>query len=161
MKDFLDVIYTDHEISNTKINKILSGIPYYQGCYSKSELINLPKKIGSYIINMENAFDENGNGLPGTHWCSLFVGTEKCLYIDSFGVIYPTEVKDFCQDKILNYNKTQIQSLDSSCCGYYEMYFVDMITNGNTLKACLDPFYKTLFDLNDEILLKYYLFHKK
>jgi hypothetical protein len=58
---------------------------------SKDEL---NKDYDNFVINLSNANE------PGTHWVALVLNDKKKLayYFDSFGLIYPKEVYDFCYD---------------------------------------------------------------
>lgn len=71
---------------------------------------------GSYILNLGNK-----------HWTSLFIKDGHGFYFDSYGVIYPREVKIFCNNII--YSDDTIQSLNSILCGYYCLYFLYWMTN--------------------------------
>ena len=100
-----------NSLSNVDIENILKSKNI-----SVNEIISkdlLPEKLknGWYIINLQNHNDGSG-----THWVCLKVGTPN-LYFDSFGVIYPAII-----DKKLNnvvYNIKQIQSFESSACGWF------------------------------------------
>jgi hypothetical protein len=99
----------------------------------KDELLKLPnlKYNRSYIINMENEFDEEGKPNSGSHWTCFQVNlypngkTEGC-YFDSFGQSAPRAVAEFCgQD--LPHSTKDIQSLMASCCGYYCLAYLHYI----------------------------------
>jgi len=77
----------------------------------------------SYIINMENEFDEDGERNTGSHYTCFQVnkypnGQIAGIYFDSFGQPPPQEVEDFTKIK-LPYNTKDIQSLMNSACGWY------------------------------------------
>jgi hypothetical protein len=80
------------------------------------DLIHYELIDGSYILNMNNK-----------HWVALFVKNSKGTYFDSFGVIYPLEVKQFCNNII--FSDDQIQSIDSVLCGYFCLFFLYWMTN--------------------------------
>ena len=85
----------------------------------------------SYIINMENEFDEDGQRNSGSHYTCFQVNkypngkTEK-VYFDSFGMPPPQIVEDFCGGKVPYQNK-DIQSLMNSACGWYCLAFLHYI----------------------------------
>lgn len=85
----------------------------------------------SYIINMENEFDEDGQRNSGSHYTCFQVNkypngkTEK-VYFDSFGMPPPQIVEDFCGGKVPYQNK-DIQSLMNSACGWYCLAFLHFI----------------------------------
>jgi hypothetical protein len=70
----------------------------------------------SYILNLGNK-----------HWTCLYFKNNKGLYFDSYGIIYPKIIKQFCPNII--YNKDNIQSLNSVLCGYYCLFFLYWMTN--------------------------------
>ena len=80
------------------------------------DILKYPLLDGSYILN-----------LGDTHWCALFVKNKCGMYFDSFGQIYPTEVKQFCPN--ITYSTDIIQSLNSILCGYFCLYFCYYFTN--------------------------------
>jgi hypothetical protein len=71
---------------------------------------------GSYVLNLGNQ-----------HWTGLYVIDQVGVYFDPFGVIYPVEVKKFCQNII--YSDDQIQPIKSVLCGYYVLAFLYFMTN--------------------------------
>ena len=80
------------------------------------DLINYNLLDGSYILNLNNM-----------HWTALFIKDKNGFYFDSYGIIFPIEVKKFCP--IIIYSDDQIQSLNSVLCGYYCLYFLFFMTN--------------------------------
>lgn len=80
------------------------------------DLLKYPFLDGSYILNLGNK-----------HWTCLFVKNSKGFYYDSYGVIYPKEVKIFCPNVI--YSNDNMQSLNSVLCGYFCLYFLYWMTN--------------------------------
>jgi hypothetical protein len=90
----------------------------------------LPKELKynkGYIINMEAELDDKGQPNDGSHWVAFQIekgtdGVIRPMYLDSFGLGPPTEVSEkvekFCGKK-LPYNSKDIQSIMSSCCGWY------------------------------------------
>jgi len=102
------------------------GIPLEKVCF-KDEL---PKKIAynrSYIINLDNSIDEEGNDNEGTHWTCLQVnkypdGKIEPFFFDPYGAHPSESVKKFVLDntgKKLPYNTKDIQSLMNNACGYF------------------------------------------
>ena len=98
-----------------------------EGVYFKDQL---PKKIKpnmAYIINMENALDENGRPNDGSHWTCLQVNkypNDKVepFYFDSYGAPPPENVKNVVLDTFgqkLPFSKRDIQSLMNNACGFY------------------------------------------
>lgn len=105
------------ELTNFDIEEFA---PYFKinliCCIDYHDIKYYPLMNGSYILNLGNA-----------HWTCLYVMNKKGFYFDSYGQIYPSEVKSFCPDII--YSDDTIQSLNSILCGYYCLYFLYHMTN--------------------------------
>lgn len=122
-------------ISNFDIEKLCKKMDLpLVGVFSKDEL---PKDriVGSYYINMQNHDDGDG-----THWTLAKIYDENdrddnvrrihkkkskygALYFDPFGVDMPKEVAEFLSPfKPIPYNNRQIQSINTSECGWYCLY---------------------------------------
>jgi hypothetical protein len=102
------------------------------GVYSKDKL---PSNIrsGNYIVNMQD--DEDGNG---THWVSFIKGEgmQPSFYFDSYGVTAPTSIADAL--RMYDYNKRDIQSMESKACGLYCISFLEAMREPT--KANFDKF---------------------
>jgi len=98
-------------MSTIDLNRILKKVKSYNGCFSKDEL---PKqlKYGWYVINMQNSKDGDG-----THWV-CFKFEPFITYYDPFGCAPPIEVMQRSYLGLI-YNNKQIQSLDSTLCGWF------------------------------------------
>lgn len=119
------------------------GIPL-AGIYYKNELPNL--EIGkSYIVNLQNDVDEEGNMNPGTHWICFQIfrtsGGQLCpLFFDSFGFAPPKEIEQEVRLKTpsrMGYSTRQIQSPTfSGACGWYCMAWLHYMnrTSGRHFK---------------------------
>jgi len=139
----------------------------------KDELYNLGKlKYNrSYIINLENEFDENGEPNDGSHWTCFQVneypnGKIEGIYMDSYGAQPPVAVLDFCGCD-LPYSTIDIQSLLSGICGYYCLAFLHYINaykdRTNDIYIDADNFFSMFNDLNkstefkkNEFVLKHF-----
>jgi hypothetical protein len=85
----------------------------------KDELINHKPKNGNFIINLQSS--DEGNG---THWTLLSIRDKKCFYQDSFGIIPPKEVIQFCKrisNSHLAFSEMQMQNIDTETCGFYAL----------------------------------------
>jgi hypothetical protein len=105
------------------------NILYFRGVFSKDKLKDIKNpQLGNYIINLENSVDKKGKPLDGTHWLGLKIFSNGVFYFDSFGVIYPNEIYDFCKRLLPNmsihYNKIDYQNLNSTCCGQFVIHFL-------------------------------------
>jgi len=97
---------------------------------SQDLLNTIPKKMRKnkfYIINFDN---ESG---AGNHWVCLSTHMSKDrdpFYADSFGQPPPIKVHTFVSNlkpKQLNYWDKQLQSLNSTICGWYCVLVCDMM----------------------------------
>ena len=90
----------------------------------------LPKKLKynrSYIINLDNTIDDEGEDNEGTHWTCLQVnqypnGKIEPMFFDPYGAEPSQSIVKFVKDncgKYLPYNKRDIQSLMNNACGWY------------------------------------------
>jgi len=113
-------------ISNFELEELASrrGIDLI-GVYSKDDLPH-KKKVGSYIINMQNEHDGNG-----THWVSFIIfENRKCCYFDSFGVYMPDDLLNWLSIfQPVAINKRQIQDIKSEMCGYFCIAFIEFFKN--------------------------------
>ena len=110
-------MFKTNALSDKDIIHILKsqGIKF-NGIFMKDEL---PSKLkqGFYIINLQSS--NIGNG---THWTVLYYNSKLSLYFDAFGFVPPTEIEQKLNR--YTYNNKQIQSLESTACGYYCMAFI-------------------------------------
>jgi hypothetical protein len=112
---------------------------------------------GSYIINMAD------NNLPGTHWVSLHIKNNIAIYFDSYGLAPPNDIKQFTKKKTLIYSSDMIQSMNSTACGFYCLFFLFFFNKldtqyssltqfGYALNQFLRKFDKNNIENNDNIL---------
>ena len=76
----------------------------------------------SYIINLNNELDENGNRNSGSHWVALCTDDMKqCIYFDSYGEKEPNEIRNLwtCNQYKIGHTSKNIQSLLSNLCGFF------------------------------------------
>ena len=112
------------------------NIPLEMVCF-KDELPKTLKFNKSYIINLENSLDEEGNENEGTHWTCLQVnkypdGKIEPIFFDPYGVPPSENIKKFVLDntgKKLPYNTKDIQSLLNNACGYFVCAFLHYINS--------------------------------
>jgi len=92
----------------------------------------------SYIVNLEDEYDEGGNLNSGSHWTCLQInkypnGTIQSIYFDPFGIPPPKEIIE-CFKRTTGkihfpYNTKDIQSLMNNACGWYCCAFLHFINN--------------------------------
>ncbi len=139
----------------------------------KSELGNMDLKYNvSYIVNLDNEYDNEGKANDGSHYVALQVnknnkGKIEPCYCDSYGVAPPNEVLDFVGLKHVPYNTKCIQSLLGECCGYFALAFLYFINkyehrSGDIYHDC-EEFTDLFNDLNvssefkaNEYMLKHF-----
>lgn len=127
------------------------------GVFSKDQLPK-ERKVGSYIINMQDSDDGNG-----THWVVFKIfPNKKCCFFDSFGVLYPTDIGEFLSPfKPIATNNRHIQDVKSQKCGYFCLAFIEYFNNFNTKKndvyESFDDFLNCFSDnpkQNDKIVME-------
>lgn len=116
-KDILEILKSN----NISIN----------GIFQKDKLHNI--KPGFYIINLQSSKDGNG-----THWTSLYYNPELSLYFDSYGFCCPEDIELLIND--YKYNTIDIQSLESSSCGYYCIAFIKFLYNKKNKEQSFETF---------------------
>jgi len=107
------------------------------GVYSKNELLNLERKVGSYYVNLMDDDKTDAEGNNGSHWVLAKIycdqdrdnydsdednGHKICnaLYFDAFGFGMPKAVSSFLKPfKPVYCNNREIQNIDTSQCGWY------------------------------------------
>jgi hypothetical protein len=107
-----------------KIDLPLNAVIY------KDLLDNEPFQDGAYILNMQDS-TEGG----GTHWIGLYIKYPDAYYFDSFGVVPPLEVINWCNSNkvkkiIVSYK--QIQRSQYGHCGQYTLAFLHAMHNGHS-----------------------------
>lgn len=139
----------DNGLTDVQIMKMLKKlkIPCH-GCYVKDELKSL--KNGNYIINL------NGQ----SHWCALIKDNNKVIYFDSYGFPAPEDIEDLIEGNYL-FNKSQIQGLLQTSCGYYCIALFKFMKErkGNDIFKKFDEFLN-LFGkkkTDNEIIIKHIL----
>ena len=147
------------------------GIPLIF-CGFKTELADERLQYNkSYIVNLEDAFDEFGHPNTGSHYTCFQVnrypsGKVQGIYFDSFGQPPPQIVDAFVGFK-LPYNTKDIQSLMNSACGWYCLSLLHYINKyeGRTRDLFTDcEDFTDLFDdlsvscehLKNEYILKHF-----
>ena len=137
------------------------GIPL-EYCGFKSEL---PKKLlpnKSYIINLDNDTDLDGDLNNGTHWVCLQVvkypnGKLEPIYFDAYASPPPEIVKKRVKDnfgiKFVPYNTKNIQSLMSNACGYYCLAFLHFINHSPYKSQMLYDNVETFLSMFNDLAL--------
>jgi len=119
----------------------------FQGVLSRDCLLSKVKYPSAFVVNTKPISH------PGEHWFAIYYNEDKeAIFFDSYGQ-HPNYYK---MVSYLNktsvkwtYNSTQIQSILSSTCGYYCIYFILLMSRGLKLDDIVNEFNKKDFDLND------------
>lgn len=146
----------------------------------KSDLPSVIKPNRSYIVNLDDETDLDGDANGGTHWTCFQVmsfpnGKVEAIYFDSYGISPPEIVKRHIKKSFgltyVPYTSKDIQSLMSNACGYYCMAFLHFINaspyRSGDLFADVDKFLSMFLDLNksndfknNEYILKHFFLSK-
>jgi hypothetical protein len=138
--------------NNLQLTKIARQLQIdLKGVVSKDMLKTMTPQNGSYIINMSNLLDNDGNFLEGTHWTGLYLHFPYAFYFDSFGIPPSQEVMNFIHRfKHKLYSTKEIQDLYSSTCGDFVLLFLWFMTKHSKFlpKERYEKFLK-MFSTND------------
>jgi hypothetical protein len=101
------------------------------GVYFKDELPTKLECNKTYIINLDDSTDDNGNFNSGTHWTLLQINkypNDKIepIYFDPYGVPPPENIKKIVKQNFkqnLPFTNKDIQSLMNNSCGFYTLAF--------------------------------------
>lgn len=140
-------------------------------CDFKDNLQGKLKYNKSYIINMDDEFDEDGQRNTGSHYTCFQVnkyssGNVEGLYFDSFGMPPPQIVEEFVGMK-LPYATKDIQSLMNSACGWYCLAFLhfinsseyrsgDLYSDAGAFTEMFDDLNTSCDHLKNEYILKHF-----
>jgi len=112
-----------------KMNIPLQGV-YFKDTIGYDDL----EEDKSYMINLMDQEDEEGNSNPGSHWTCLHIGKVDNnvvpFYFDSYGVAPPEDIKDVVKRKYgkkINYCKKNVQSIMSDACGFFCLAYLHFV----------------------------------
>ena len=141
-------------------------------CDFKSKLKNKKLQYNkSYVVNMEDEFDEDGHRNTGSHYVCFQLnqypnGKKESIYFDSFGAQQPDTITDFVGG-IMPHNDKDVQSLMNEACGWYCLAFLhyinayderkgDLYTDANHFISMFDDLNKSKDHLKNEFILKHF-----
>lgn len=121
----------------------------FGGVFPSDNLPKYKKQFNSYIINLDPS------NKPGSHWIAVYFGKNICYYFCSYGTDPNENILKFIRHnaKYIEWNKSLFQSLYSTTCGLFCIYFLHKINNSEKLN--LNPRNTTY---NENIIKNY--FHK-
>ena len=144
-------------MNNKEITSLLKSDPrarrVFKGVFPRDRLPdnnnNNNNDPAAYIINTDRSSG------PGEHWVCVWFEGGAAEYFDSFG-LPPTSaaIQNFIDRHIssagrLKYNQRLCQSLVSSACGLYVLYYVLMKSRGASLLRTQQPFHPYNLRAND------------
>jgi len=147
---------TDTQISQLAIKM---NIPLADVCF-KNELEDPLEYNKTYIINLDNSVDNNGNPAEGTHWTMFQVNkypndSIKAIYFDSYGQPPPECVKRFVKRNTkqteLPHQKKDIQSLMNNACGFYCLALAHFINSSKYRSGNLYDDVECFLDMFDDL----------
>lgn len=113
----------------------------------------LPRRLPVlFIVNT------NPSNLPGQHWKAVFISTNREGEIfDSLAAPISLKLQRWMTRNTRRWitSKLTLQNPLAASCGGYVLYYVMTRLQCNSLKACVKPFSKNVFD-NDEIMQLFY-----
>lgn len=126
-------------------------------CGFKTDLANEKLQYNkSYVVNLEDEFDNEGKPNDGSHWTCFQVnkypnGKVEPFYFDSYGVGAPKEVEEFAGMK-MPYQSKDLQSIVQEICGYYCLALLHFVNaspfrSGHLYSDC-EAFIELFDDLN-------------
>jgi hypothetical protein len=151
-------------LTDTQIKDLSKKMNFQlEGVYFKDELPRQLKYNTSYVINLDNSIDDEGNENEGSHWTCLQVnkypdGKVEPIFFDPYGAPPSESIKRFVKDncaKSLPYTTKDIQSLMNNACGFYVCAFLHYINSWEhrckDLYNDVDMFMNYFDDLNTSI----------
>ena len=147
---------TKKGLKASKINKFLASNKHFAGCYAQDEIkfLSIQSRCVSFLVN----FDERSQ--RGSHWVALRITRKKIEVFDPLGFnskVWPkipfhllVFLKTLSYHRKIIFNR-QIQSVKSSLCGYFCLYFI-MARNRFSFQIICSSFSSDLLK-NDFILI--------
>lgn len=132
-------------MNTLQLNKALRSDPWvnltFLGVFASDKLPSLQKNT-CFVANTEPS------SLPGAHWVCFYID-DKCHFFDSYGrdpkIYFTTHLNDY------TYNKQQVQSFFSACCGQYCIFYLCLKARGLSDADILLNFCSNLQE-NDEFV---------
>ena len=117
---------------------------------SRNENVPHNHKQALFIYNLEPAY------MSGSHWVATYVKDNVINYFDSFGMPPFQEMVNHAKKKNLTllHQNNQIQNIQTTTCGYFCLYFLNEMNNGNSYYDLLQ-----VFDINDTMKNERFIEH--
>ena len=119
---------------------------------SRDQKVAHNHKLGLFIYNLEPAYLSASHWVATSHWVDKFIN-----YFDSFGMPPFQEMVDHAKGKNLTllHQNSQIQNLYTTTCGYFCLYFLNEMHQGNDYFHLLQVFDADT-DKNERFIQKYF-----
>ena len=122
----------------------------------------IPKNILQYSLPCCFIANTDPSWLSGTHWVSVFVDKNGNIeYFDSYGrrPMSP-QMKTFC-GKVYQYNPCMIQSLFSTSCGQFCIFYLVHRCKGVSLQKVMNMFNINNVEYNENLVKTFVKPHTK
>ena len=128
-------------MNTTQINDILESDEYtrsaYRGTLARDEFVEGEILHGWYVCNLDNS--DRG----GSHWVAIEVPRSGSVqYFDSYGIqpLYRDLSLRLMTlgSKEVRYSTTELQSIDTTVCGFYCIVFILLAARGYDMQGILD-----------------------
>jgi hypothetical protein len=140
-------------MNTLEITQCLKKDPYAKTIFKqvvpRDKLPNVPR-LGypsAFVINTQPSY------MRGEHWLAVYYDKQGfCTFFDSYGMkpsFYNLHNFVFQSSRGFEHNTQQLQSLTSSVCGNYCIYFIMLKARGLKLHEILELFDKKDFCMND------------
>lgn len=119
----------------------------FEGVYASDLLPSFCESRGTaMVMNMDPS------NFGGSHWVCLYIEKGRGEYFDSYGLAPPLE--EFVSFLNRNcrkweYNKQELQSLDTTVCGHYCIWFLSERARGKSMLQIVEQFSSTNTRKND------------
>lgn len=134
------------ELDNIQIDTFFENFvkhSKYHECITKDELNSMKPQRLFCIINSKNAGEPSDNA----HWFMIYLIDENyAIIFDSYGALPPDTVLNYVKKVAKKYNleiirqNSQLQTLGSNSCGYWCIYIILKLLQGETLDQAISHF---------------------
>jgi hypothetical protein len=122
-------------MNGSEINACLGSIPGYLGCFSRDELPEKPPDNCSFVMNTDQSTG------PGIHWQAVVLKRGVLHFFDSFGKP-PKPVSYFKKFSRVLYSSAKCQHVTADTCGYYVIYVIFRMSQGESFRRIVSRFKK-------------------
>lgn len=134
------------ELDNIQIDTFFKEYirhPQYHECITKDELNSMKPKQIFCIINSKDSGESSANA----HWFMIYlIDPNYAIIFDSYGALPPDCVINYVKKVANKYHleiirqNSQLQTLGSNSCGYWCIYIILKLLQGETLQQAITNF---------------------